>query len=305
MELAIIIILLILLVFSFYSQWKHRKKVQEMNSILEDILVGNLDRKLVVKENSELAKTYYVINEIVAKQKRELVNLKQSEKTYKQLVTSLSHDLRTPLASLMGYLGATQDGIVTGEEREEYIKLSYNKSIMLKDYIDSLFEWLKLESGERSFDFERVDICELSRELMSEWIPVLEQHQIKYGIEIPEQEIDLFMDESSYHRIVNNLMQNLMVHSMAHQMDFKINEFNEKVYITITDDGIGIDEKDLPHIFERLYKCDSARTGKGSGLGLAIVHDLVKANKGKIRVESKPGEGCSFSVEFSKSKQET
>lgn len=301
MYLGVLVMLILIIVSSFFYIWQSRKKVQRMNVILEDILAGNLDRKLIAKNHSELAKTYFIINEIVAKQKRELVELRQSEKKYKQLVTSLSHDLRTPLASLMGYLSATQDGIVIGEDREEYLKLSYEKAITLKDYIDTLFEWLKLESGERIFHFERIDICELSREIMSEWIPQLEQKQIEYNIEIPEQEIYLILDESSYRRILYNLLQNLLIHSQADKMKLEIHELEEKICIILKDNGVGISQKDLSHIFERLYKCDSARNGKGSGLGLAIVNELIKANNGRIHAESE-GEGSAFIVELPRSK---
>ena len=184
----ILILFLIVIVLSFYI-YQSRKSVQRMNYILEDILNGNLDRKLIAKNHSELTQTYFMINEIVKKYKEEFVNLKQSEKIYKQLVTNLSHDIRTPLTSLMGYLDATKDGIVIGEEKEEYLKLSYKKAIVLKNYIDTLFEWLKLESGERIFDFQRLDLCELSREVMIEWIPQLEQNQIEYQISIPDREL--------------------------------------------------------------------------------------------------------------------
>lgn len=274
-----------------------------MNVILQDILQGNLDRKLIAKNTSELAQSYLIINEIVAKYKTEFTNLKQSEKAYKRLVTNLSHDIRTPLSSLMGYLNAIEDEIVTGEEKEEFIKLSYEKTIILKEYIDTLFEWLKLESGERIFKFEIKDICELSRELIGEWIPQLEQNQIEYEIDIPDTEIELLLDAGAYYRILNNLLQNVLTHSKADSIKLEIYEDEEKVYVNLSDNGIGISEKDLPHIFERLYKCDCARSGKGTGLGLAIVSELLKANKGSIYVESKQGEGSSFIMTFQKNKK--
>ena len=165
-----------------------------------------------------------------------------------------------------------------------------------------MFEWLKLESGERIFNMEQIDFCELSREIVSEWIPQLEQNGIEYEIQIPDQEMNLCMDVSSYRRIINNLLQNLVKHSHADKMILEIHEFEENVCIMLKDNGVGIAEKDLPHICERLYKCDGARSGKGSGLGLAIVSELVKANQGKLVVESKIGEGSSFLVEFSKNK---
>lgn len=304
MYIGVIVILLLIIVSLALSSYQSKKKVQSMNRILQDILEGNLDRKLLVKDHTELSQTYFIINEIVAKYKEELVNLRQSEKTYKQLVTNLSHDIRTPLASLMGYLGAVQDGVVTGEEKAEFLKLSSEKAEVLKNYIDTLFEWLKLESGERIFEFKRMDICELSREVMGEWIPQLEQNQIEYQIRIPEDELELVIDESSYRRILNNLLQNVLIHSQADLITLDIHENEETVCISLTDNGVGISEKDLPHIFERLYRCDAARSGKGNGLGLSIVTELLKANKGSIRVESRLGEGSHFVIEFPKNKRE-
>ncbi|MBE5960535.1 MAG: HAMP domain-containing histidine kinase [Lachnospiraceae bacterium] len=305
MYIGTLILLLLIVIILALSIYQSKKKVKEMNLILKDILEGNLDRKLLVKDHTELSETYFIINEIVAKYKEELVNLKQSEKTYKQLVTNLSHDIRTPLASLMGYLSAIQDGIVTGEEKEEFLKLSSEKANILKDYIDTLFEWLKLESGERIFEFERTDIGELSREVMGEWILQLEQNQIEYQIRIPEEEIELVIDAASYRRILNNLLQNVLIHSHADLITLEVREAEENVYVSLTDNGVGISEKDLPHIFERLYRCDVSRNGKGNGLGLAIVMELIKANKGSIHVESKEAEGSHFLIKFSKNKIET
>lgn len=303
MYLTIIIILIILVAYLCIYIYQTEKKVEKMNLILKNILEGNLDRRLIVKDHSKLSQTYFIINKIVTKYKKEIVTLQQSEKTYKQLVTNLSHDIRTPLSSLMGYLGAIEDGIVVESEKEEFFKLSYEKAIILKNYIDTLFEWLKLESGEHIFHFEKKDICELSREIITEWIPQLEQNQIKYQITIPDKEIELLLDKSSYHRILNNLLQNAMVHSQANKIKIEIQETKEKVSIYIKDNGIGISETDLPHIFERLYKCDLARSGKGNGLGLSIVAELLKANNGSIQAISKQDEGSSFIIEFSKNKK--
>lgn len=303
MYLTIIIILIILVAYLCIYIYQTEKKVEKMNLILKNILEGNLDRRLIVKDHSKLSQTYFIINKIVTKYKKEIVTLQQSEKTYKQLVTNLSHDIRTPLSSLMGYLGAIEDGIVVESEKEEFLKLSYEKAIILKNYIDTLFEWLKLESGEHIFHFEKKDICELSREIITEWIPQLEQNQIKYQITIPDKEIELLLDKSSYHRILNNLLQNAMVHSQANKIKIEIQETKEKVSIYIKDNGIGISETDLPHIFERLYKCDLARSGKGNGLGLSIVAELLKANNGSIQAISKQDEGSSFIIEFSKNKK--
>lgn len=303
MYITIILILSMLVVFLCIYIYQTKEKVKKMNLILENILDGNLDRRLIVKDHSKLSQTYFIINKIVTKYKEEIMTLQQSEKTYKQLITNLSHDIRTPLSSLMGYLGAIEDGIVIEAEKEEFFKLSYEKASILKNYIDTLFEWLKLESGEHMFHFEKKDIYELSREIMIEWIPQLEQRQIEYQIAIPDKETELLLDENSYRRILNNLLQNAMMHSQANKIKIEIQETKEKIFVSVEDNGIGISEIDLPHIFERLYKCDSARNGKGNGLGLAIVAELLKANDGSIQIVSKQGEGSTFIITFSKNKK--
>ena len=99
---------------------------------------------------------------------------------------------------------------------------------------------------------------------------------------------------------LNNLLQNVLIHSQADLIKLEIHEIQDKVCISLVDNGIGISGRDLPHIFERLYRCDLARSGKGNGLGLAIVNELVKANKGRIHVESEEEEGSSFILEFQK-----
>lgn len=301
MYIVIIVVLILVTVGLLYHMMQMKKRLQGVNQILDEIAEGNLDRKLIARDASEFSSLCCKINEIVSKYKSEIEDLQQSEKTYRQLVTSLSHDVRTPLASLLGYLNAIRDEVVEGEEKDEFIKLSEEKAVILKYYIDTLFEWLKIESGEKIFYFEKTDICELMREIVVQWIPQMEQNNVGYEIDIPEQEIELLLDESSVRRIMNNLMQNVFTHSKTKEVKIGILDTEENICIYVQDYGVGIAEKDLPHIFERLYKCDSARSERGNGLGLAIVSELVKANQGKINVTSRLGEGCCFTIEFPKS----
>ena len=230
----------------------------------------------------------------------QLIHQKQSEQAYKRLMTSLSHDVKTPLASLVGYLEAIENNIVTGEEKDAYLHVAYEKSQHLKHFVENLFEWVKLDSGEQVFHFERLDINELSRNIMADWIPVLENNHNAYEIDIPENECFMRIDQNAYTRILNNLIQNIIVHSEADLLKISLMEEQEKVQIIVADNGKGITSQHLPHIFERLYQCDDSRSARGNGLGLAITKELVSIHKGTIIANSTPNVGTEFIISLPK-----
>jgi signal transduction histidine kinase len=211
-------------------------------------------------------------------------------------MTSLSHDVKTPLASLVGYLEAIENGLVTGQEKDEYIHVASDKAHHLKDFVTALFEWVKLDAKEQIFHFELFDINELSRNMIADWIPILESAGLNYDIEIPETEYSIRVDPNAYTRIFNNLLQNIMAHSEADHVTLRIAEDIQQVKIMVTDNGKGISPDDLPHVFERLYQCDHSRSAIGNGLGLSIAKELVSAHKGKITAASTPGTGTTFTI---------
>ena len=158
----------------------------------------------------------------------------------------------------------------------------------IKEFVESLFEWVKLDAGEQVYHFEQLDFNELSRNIMADWIPTLENSHFEYDIDIPENEYFMKIDVRAYIRILNNLIQNILTHSGGNKLTLRITENESQAQIAVTDNGIGISPSNLPHIFERMYQCDDSRLADGNGLGLAIVKELVNAHKGEIRVESIP-----------------
>jgi signal transduction histidine kinase len=275
--------------------WIARVKgqVREANAVLDDIAKGNLDRRIVAGD-SGISELCFKMNEIVIRLKEESAGKQQSERAYRQLAASLSHDLRTPMASLIGYLGAVNDEVVEGDEKVEYVRLSLAKAFELKEYVDTIFEWLKLESGEWILSFEERDICELAREIMADWIPQMESAGLDYEIDTPDEEMMVSLDSGACRRMVNNLLQNALTHSKAGKVWVELRMDGQMARLSVSDNGIGMPERDLPFIFDRLYKCDTARSKRGSGLGLSIASELAKAHGGKISVESRLGEGSKF-----------
>lgn len=200
-------LLIALLVISYLLGKLHRVRGQLflIRDALNDIKAGNLNRRVLARESDLTKQICYDINEIAMSSQSRLIQQKQSEQAYKRLMTSLSHDVKTPLASLVGYLEAVESKMVTGAEKEEYIRVAMEKAYHLKDFVTALFEWVKLDAGEQIFHFEVCDLNELSRDIMADWVPLLENHDLSYEIEIPETEYMTRVDSTAYTRICETL----------------------------------------------------------------------------------------------------
>lgn len=275
-----------------------KMQILEMSDILEDIKNGNGNRRILAETHELTAPLAYSINDIVRSYEDRLLALRRTEETNRQLMTSLSHDVRTPLTTLIGYLDAAHRGMVEGEERDGYIEMACRKAHDLKEYIDVLFDWFKLGSDEFSMNVVTVDLTELTRNILIDWIPVLENAGIDFEAEIPEQPFRVNLDPEGYMRILNNLMQNAVSHSHAEKIELTLSGEGGNINILLADHGVGISKEDLKHIFERLYKCDKGRSEKGSGLGLSIARQLAEKMNGTITADSEPGNGTVFSLTF-------
>lgn len=301
MELLVFVSVAIAIISVFICGFVIRRVKAQINGMLdalEDIKAGNGNRRILSATDELTASIAYEVNDIVSSYEKELSSFRQAEEVNKQLMTSLSHDVRTPLTTLIGYLDAAHKGIVTGKDKDEYVEIARRKAHDLKEYIDVLFDWFKLNSNEFVLAIDPVEAVELTRNILIDWIPIFEDKQIDYSIDIPEQPFRVQLDPDAYMRVLNNLIQNVIVHSHADKINISLSNQDGNMKIVVADNGVGIEKDDLKHIFERLYKCDKGRSEKGSGLGLSIVHQLVEKMNGTITAESTPGNGTMFALYF-------
>ena len=301
MELLVFISAAIAIISVFICGFVIKRVKAQINGMLdalEDIKAGNGNRRMLSATDELTASIAYEVNDIVSSYEKELSSFRQAEEVNKQLMTSLSHDVRTPLTTLIGYLDAAHKGIVTGKDKDEYVEIARRKAHDLKEYIDVLFDWFKLNSDEFVLLIDPVEAVELTRNILIDWIPIFEDKQIDYSIDIPEQPFRVRLDPDAYMRVLNNLIQNVIVHSHADKINISLSNQDGNMKIVVADNGVGIEKDDLKHIFERLYKCDKGRSEKGSGLGLSIVHQLVEKMNGTITAESTPGNGTMFALYF-------
>lgn len=283
------------------------KKISKSNEILDDIKNGNGNRRILSKDDDNFSEIIYKINEIVYLYEEKLAEFQKKENANNQLLTSLSHDIRTPLTSIIGYTDAIKkellkndfkDELVSKKVIENYIDIVREKSHSLKEYLDNVFDWFKLNSNEFYLDLKDTEITELSRNIIKNWIVIFEEKNIDFDIEIEEKEIICEIDQNAYARVINNIIQNAVEHSKTEKIQITVKEKREEVIIKIKDFGVGINSVDLEHIFDRLYKCDKARNKVGSGLGLYITKELVEKMNGCINVKSEVGEGTEFEIIF-------
>lgn len=290
---ALVIILTVVRVGEFLYLLHIRKQLAGWLEFLKNLPQAPM-RNSFVKGNRLLAELNFELNTILAKSRGQFVKLQQAENASHQLLTDLSHDVRTPLASLIGYLESLDSQCA--KNQEEYIHVAYRKALDLKELTDMLFEWFKLASDEQRYMMETYDINELTREVIIVHVPLLGKKQISVSADIPEDEWFVSLDKMAYARIIGNLFSNAIKHGKCSLIEIVVKRQEEDVSVFVSNNGFAIPEKELPFLFERLYKCDSSRSESGNGLGLAIVRELVTAMSGDITVKSIPGGKTTFCI---------
>ncbi len=212
-----------------------KKQLLEMSDALEDVKNGNGNRRILSETHELVALLAYAINDIILACEDRLSAYRQTEETNRQFMTSLSHDVRTSLTTLIGYLDAAHQGIVNGKERDAYIETTRRKAHDLKEYIDVLFDWFKLGSNEFSMNISIVDLTELTRNILIDWIPIFEDTQIDFTVDIPEQPFRVQIDPDGYMRILNNLIQNVIYHSHADKIKIALSGQGGNIKILLFD----------------------------------------------------------------------
>lgn len=275
-----------------------RQKLAEIERAVADVRAGNGNRRVLAKPGEPAAALVYEINDIVQNYEGRLAALQTAQEANRQLMTSLSHDVRTPLTTLIGALDAAHRGLLTGQAREDSLAAAHRKAHELKEYVDALFDWFKLQSGEFSLQPRPLEAVELTRNFLADWVPLWEEQGMNYRLQIPEGPFRAALDPDAYRRILNNLLQNALTHSRAQCTSVTLTARDGALEVQVADDGVGIPAEALPHIFERLYKGDASRGSRGSGLGLSIARQLALCMGGSLTAANTPGKGAVFTLQF-------
>jgi len=274
------------------------KPLRELNYAAERIAAGDLEFEMSYDKEDEFGKLCQEFDHMRLKLKDSLTKQVQYEKSRRQLIASISHDLKTPLTSIKGYVEGLQDGLVTDEDTyQRYLRVIWDKSNRLNHLIDDLFIFSKMELGEFKIEPVRLDSDMLLEELLSTREMELKDHDVDFIVQRPFPRITLFVDVHRIGQVLDNLIDNALKFTQS-RIEVHAEVLESSLAIYITDDGLGMDSDDLPYIFDHFYKIDKVRNtkSKGTGLGLAICKELVEAHDGSIHVKSREGKGTTFKI---------
>lgn len=251
-------------------------------------------------EFTELAKSINIMN---ARLQARLKKEKEIEDSKYELITSVSHDLKTPLTSIIGYLDLINNHRYEDENsRDEYISIVYHKSIRLKELVNELFEYTKLTSNDVKLELHRFNVSALINQLVGETIIDFNDKEIEVVLENPYKELYANIDVKLISRVFENLIKNAEKYSDSHST-FKIIVDSSEEYIIVhfINKCKGIKEIDVNKIFERFYRLDNARSSEseGSGLGLTISKKIIELHQGYLDAE-KDGENLILKMKLYK-----
>jgi signal transduction histidine kinase len=271
-----------------------------------EISQGNLDHPIVEEGDEEIQELCRDLELMRLRLKESIHTQLKYEDNRKVLISSISHDLKTPVTSIKGYVEGLLDGIAhTPEKKEKYLKTIYSKAQQVDAMIDDLLLYAKLDMNQIPFNFERTDIEKFLYDGLLESEHEMEQSKIllSFTSEIKEKRI-ILLDRERMRRVIMNILDNSRKYmdKEVGRITIFLRETHSSLIIELRDNGSGIPEKDLPQIFDRFYRSDMARSEiRGSGLGLAIAKQIIEGHEGRIWAVSHKNEGTSIMISLPRS----
>ena len=227
----------------------------------------------------------------------DLTELRQVETSRREFVSNVSHELRTPLSSIKAMAETLEDGGLDDPSiNADFVRRIHIEADRMTTLVNDLLELTSLQSGQADMKPEQVDIAAVIREEGSRYVQVARGLDIEATVSVPENLPRVVAQEDRMRQVVRNLLDNALKFTPENgRIDLSASANHDVVEVRVSDNGLGIPPESLPHIFERFYKVERSRRNEGSGLGLAIVKNIIQAYGGEVSVESREGEGSTFS----------
>ena len=306
--------LLILFAGSFIAMfWLYKSIVHPLNKLktaAENIKDGNLNFSVAAETDDEIGEVCVAFEEMRLKLKGQIERNIQYEKESKELISNISHDLKTPMTAIKGYIEGIMDGVAdTEEKRDRYIRTIYNKVNDMNSLIEELFLYAKLDSNSVTYSFAKVNVDAYFQDCVEEISLDLESQGVDFGyFNYADRDTVIIADPEQLKRVVNNIIGNSVKYASTERklmISLRIMEEAEFVKIEIEDNGKGIAKNEVPLIFDRCYRTDASRNSSkgGSGLGLSIAKKIIEEHGGKIWAVSTEGVGTTMCFVLRKYKE--
>ncbi len=304
MGYSILMILIMLIISGIVAILVYQQFVNplvKLKEAAERMGSGNLDDKIDFGDNrvdevGELCESF----ENMRQRMSDFAKAKmQYEDENRQLISNISHDLRTPITTIKGYVEGIMDGVAdTPEKQERYLKMIYSKANEMDSLINELSLYTNINNNAIPYEFHRVSVKDYFDDCMEEvYTTLLSNHMTLTYKNYCDDDVKVIVDPDQLKRVINNIITNAIKYTDKDygQVDINIYDNDAEVKVSISDNGRGIDSDSLPHIFDRMYRADSARQSRGgSGLGLAICKKIVEEHGGNIYATSQLGTGTTI-----------
>lgn len=285
------------------------RKIKLVYKTIHNLKLNRFTKDILGKKfrtNDPLTDVQEEVQQWAEDSQKEIESLKKAEQYRKEFLSNLSHEFKTPLFSIQGYVHTLLDGAMEdGEVNRHFLEKSAGSIERLSNLVNDLEEIAKLESGEEQLEMVTFDIYSLTKDVFEEMEYKANNHGIHFSIKKGcERPFYVSADKDKVRQVLVNLLDNSVKYGNENGNTIvSFYDMAETILVEVTDDGIGIAEEHLPRLFERFYRIDKSRSREqgGTGLGLAIVKHLVEAHGQIINVRSKVGVGSTFGFTLSKS----
>ena len=298
--LVVAMVIILIITSAIITAWLNRdiyRPLKELSVAMQHISEGDFDYHMNDGREDEIGILYDNYEQIRLQLKESEEEKEQNEKKSKELVSNISHDLKTPITSIKGYVEGIMDGVAdTPEKMDKYIKTIYNKANDMDRLINELTTYSGIDSNKIPYHFHILNVSDYFSDCVEEVGLDLESKNIHLNFtNLVSPDTCVVADPEQLKKVINNIISN-SVKYMGHDngvIDIRILDESESVKIEIEDDGKGIASKDIGNIFERFYRTDASRNSLqgGSGIGLSIVKKIIEDHGGYVWATSKEGEG--------------
>lgn len=302
-DMLFVIILILIFCSLLFSVWIYRGisvPLKKLRIATNNIKEGNLDFTLDVEAGSEIGELCGDFEDMRKRLKESAEEKVQYDTDNKELISNISHDLKTPITAIKGYAEGIIDGVAdTPEKMDKYIRTIYNKSNDMERLINELMFYSKIDTNRIPYTFNKINVAEYFSDCVEELRVELESKNFKLQyFNYVEEDVQVIADAEQLKRVVNNIVSNALKYNDKPQgiMNMRIKDVGDFIQVEMEDNGQGILVKSLPYIFDRFYRSDTSRnsTKGGSGIGLSIVKKIIEDHGGQIWANSKEGTGTTM-----------
>ena len=289
-------------VLVYFLARKIAKPISKLNDAAKSIAKGNFKKRVEIDDIEEIGELGETFNEMAE-------SIEQFENTRNSFVANISHDLRTPMTTITGFVQGILDGTIPEEKHEWYLSIVLDESKRLSRIVSDLLDISKLEQGSFDLELRDFDINELVRLTVIKFEKKITDKDIMLSVEFDKDSVLVNADKDAISRVLTNLLDNAIKFTNEKGfIDIRVGTKNGKSYVSIQNSGLGIVEEDLKHIFDRFYKTDKSRSldKNGAGLGLYIVKSIIQAHGERVWAESVQDEFArfSFTMQLSENKKQ-